>query len=87
MPLYAKKEKTILPVAFSFFVLLQAFRHAVVTFGGVEHCLTRRMLLREGFRFPCGEEFLRGNESAAFHVEVPRFVPAVTGKAINEFGL
>ena len=65
MPQYAKKEKTILPVAFSFFVFTLAFRHAVVTFGGVEHCPdTGTCLLREGFRFPCGEEFLRGNERA-----------------------
>ena len=63
-------------------------RAVATTFGGVEHCPdTGACLLREGFRFPCGEEFFRGNERAAFHVEVPRFVPAVTGKAINEFGL
>ena len=88
MPQYAKKEKTILPVAFSFFVFTPGFPARRSHVRGVEHCPdTGTCLLREGFRFPCGEEFLRGNERAAFHVEVPRFVPAVTGKAVNEFGL
>lgn len=68
--------------------LLQAFRHAVVTFGGVEHCPdTAHASSERGSGSHVAEEFLRGNESAAFHVEVPRFVPAVTGKAVNEFGL
>lgn len=68
--------------------LLQAFRHAVVTFGGVEHCPdTAHASSERGSGSHVARSSFAAMSARAFHVEVPRFVPAVTGKAINEFGL